>query len=215
MRQGRVAVNGQVATVGDQADPACDQILVDGKPLPGNTKQTVLLLNKPMGVISSCHDPQGRRTVLELIPAALRQGLHPVGRLDADSRGALLLSNHGDLTLKLTHPRYEHQKTYRVMVTGIPSHEALQRWREGIELDGSCTLPASVRLVSSHRRNSLLEVALREGRNRQIRRIAAKLGHPVIDLQRIAIGHLSLGSLPEGCWREIHGQEWGSLIGNA
>ena len=167
-------MNGQVATVGDQADPACDQILVDGKPLPGNTKQTVLLINKPMGVISSCHDPQGRPAVLELIPTALRQGLHPVGRLDVDSRGALLLSNHGDLTLKLTHPRYEHQKTYRVTVAGTPSRESLQRWRDGIELDGSRTLPASVHLMSSQRGNSRLEVTLREGRNRQIRRTAAK-----------------------------------------
>lgn len=215
MLQGRVAVNGRVASPGDQADPTCDQITVDGKPLPRGTVPRVLLLNKPMGVISSCHDPQGRPTVLELIPTALRQGLHPVGRLDADSRGALLLSNHGDLTLKLTHPRYEHQKTYRVTVAGTPSQENLQRWREGIELDGSRTLPASVRLISSRRGNSKLEVTLREGRNRQIRRTAAKLGHSVIDLKRIAIGRLSLRSLPEGCWREIPEQEWRSLINNA
>ena len=215
MLQGRVAVNGQVASLGDQADPSSDQITIDGKPLPMGTAPRVLLLNEPMGVISSCHDPQGRPTVLELIPLAFRQGLHPVGRLDADSRGALLLSNHGDLTLKLTHPRYEHQKTYQVTVAGAPSQGSLQRWREGIELDGSRTLPALVRLISRRQGNSKLEVTLREGRNRQIRRTAAKLGHPVTDLKRIAIGGLSLGSLPEGCWREIPEQEWRSLISNA
>ena len=114
LRQGRVDVNGTIAALGDQADPETDLICVDGTPLAKQTPERVLLLNKPPGVISSCQDPQGRETVLDLIPAELRQGLHPVGRLDADSRGALLLSNQGELTLKLTHPRYAHSKTYRI-----------------------------------------------------------------------------------------------------
>mgnify|MGYP005697313445 FL=1 len=118
LRQGRVDVNGTIASLGDQADPETDLICVDGTPLAKVTEERVLLLNKPPGVISSCHDPQGRETVLDLIPAELRRGLHPVGRLDADSRGALLLSNQGELTLKLTHPRYAHNKTYRVTVSG-------------------------------------------------------------------------------------------------
>ena len=212
LRQGRVEVNGRIAGLGDQADPQIDRICVDGSPLATVIAERVLLLNKPPGVISSCHDPQGRETVLDLIPADLRRGLHPVGRLDADSRGALLLSNQGELTLKLTHPRYAHSKTYRVTVRGIPDQSKLQRWRQGIELDGSRTLPASVRLLHSQREHSTLEVILREGRNRQIRRIASLLGHSVVDLQRTAIDGLALGSTAEGCWRELSKQEWRSLI---
>ena len=212
LRQGRVDVNGTIAALGDQADPETDLICVDGTPLAKVTEERVLLLNKPPGVISSCHDPQGRETVLDLIPAELRRGMHPVGRLDADSRGALLLSNQGELTLKLTHPRYAHNKTYRVTVTGTPDHSKLERWRQGMELDGSRTLPASVKLLQSKHGHSTLEVILREGRNRQIRRIASLLGHSVIDLQRVAIAGLDLGSTEEGCWRELSRQEWRSLI---
>ena len=212
LRQGRVEVNGRTAGLGDQADPEIDQVCVDGSPLAKNTMERVLLLNKPPGVISSCHDPQGRETVLDLIPPDLRQGLHPVGRLDADSRGALLLSNQGELTLKLTHPRYAHSKTYRVTLSGTPSRSRLQRWRQGVELDGSRTLPASVTLLHSQGDHSVLEVILREGRNRQIRRIASLLGYAVLDLQRVAIGGLALGSIEEGCWRELSRQEWRRLI---
>ena len=212
LRQGRVDVNGTIASLGDQADPETDLICVDGTPLARVTEERVLLLNKPPGVISSCHDPQGRETVLDLIPAELRRGLHPVGRLDADSRGALLLSNQGELTLKLTHPRYAHNKTYMVTVTGTPDHSKLERWRQGMELDGSRTLPASVKLLHSKRGHSTLEVILREGRNRQIRRIASLLGHSVLDLQRVAIAGLAIGTTEEGCWRELSRQEWRSLI---
>lgn len=212
LRQGRVEVNGTIARLGDQADPETDLICVDGTPLAKGAADRVLLLNKPPGVISSCHDPQGRDTVLDLIPSELRRGLHPVGRLDADSRGALLLSNQGELTLKLTHPRYAHCKTYRVTVTGTPDPTTLERWSQGVELDGSRTLPACVRLLRSEPEQSTLEVILREGRNRQIRRIASLLGHSVIDLQRVAIGGLALGSIAEGCWRELSRQEWRSLI---
>ena len=212
LRQGRVEVNGRTAGIGDRADPEIDRVCVDGSPLAKNTTERVLLLNKPPGVISSCHDPQGRKTVLDLIPPDLRQGLHPVGRLDADSRGALLLSNQGELTLKLTHPRYAHSKTYRVTLSGTPSRSRLQRWRQGVELDGSRTLPASVTLLHSQGDHSVLEVILREGRNRQIRRIASLLGYAVLDLQRVAIGGLALGSIEEGCWRELSRQEWRRLI---
>ena len=212
LRQGRVDVNGTIAKLGDQADQETDLICVDGVPLAKQTAERVLLLNKPPGVISSCHDPQGRETVLDLIPAELRQGLHPVGRLDADSRGALLLSNQGELTLKLTHPRYAHSKTYRVTVSGTPDPSKLERWRQGMELDGSRTLPASVKLLHSKRGHSTLEVILREGRNRQIRRIASLLGHSVLDLQRVAIAGLALGATEEGCWRQLSRREWQGLI---
>ena len=212
LKAGRVTVNGQSATLGDQADPDHDVIAVDGRELPRLNDARVLLINKPIGVISTCHDPQGRRTVLDLLPRRERQGLHPVGRLDADSRGALLLTDQGALTLKLTHPRYDHIKSYRVWVHGHPTAETLTRWRNGIPLDGSPTRPARVELLDQEARRSLLSLELKEGRNRQIRRVAAKLGHRVIDLQRVGLAGVSLGNLREGCWRRLERQEWQPLL---
>ena len=209
---GRVSVDGSPAQLGDQADPNSQIILVDGRRLAIAVQRRVLLLNKPVGVISSCHDPQGRTTVLELLPRSHRQGLHPVGRLDADSRGALLLTDAGALTLSLTHPRYDHAKTYRVWVRGRPSASVLERWRRGIALDGRMTRPAVVNRLTDQASSSLLEIVLQEGRNRQIRRVAQILGHPVLDLQRTAIAHVQLGDLGEGCWRELPEGEWKRLL---
>ena len=216
LQAGRVTVDGRVASLGDQADPNSQLIEVDGVPLSSVQEPRVFLLNKPVGVICSCRDPQGRATVLDCLPHQERSGLHPVGRLDADSRGALLLTDQGELTLRLTHPRYNHAKTYRVLVRGIPSSQALRRWREGLLLDGRLTRPARVRCLQSRRASSLLEVELKEGRNRQIRRVAELLGHPVIDLQRVAIDGIHLHALAEGCWRRLDATEWNTiLVGNA
>lgn len=212
LQQGRVTVDQQLAGLGDQADPEHQRICVDGKPLLILERRRVLLLNKPVGVISSCSDPQGRPTVLDLLPPEQRSGLHPVGRLDADSRGALLLSDVGELTLRLTHPRYDHVKTYRVLVEGRPSEATLQRWRSGVLLDGRPTRAAQIRVLRSEQRRTLLEVVLQEGRNRQIRRVADGLGHPVLDLQRTAIANVQLADLPEGSWRELSEGEWGALL---
>ena len=212
LQQGRVTVDQQQAGLGDQADPEHQLICVDGQPLPTRPCRRVLLINKPVGVISSCRDPQGRPTVLDLVPSEQRRGLYPVGRLDADSRGALLLSDVGELTLRLTHPRYDHHKTYRVWVEGQPSGSTLQRWRSGVPLDGRTTRPARARVLCCERQQTLLEVVLQEGRNRQIRRVADRLGHPVLDLQRTAIAHIQLGDLSEGCWRELCEGEWRGLL---
>lgn len=213
LRQGRVRVNGQPASLGDQADAARDRIEVDGRPLQAAPPSLTLLLNKPVGVLCTCHDPRGRPTVLDLLPPPLRrgQGLHPVGRLDADSRGALLLSNDGDFTLRLTHPRYGHRRTYRVWVRGVPDGAALRRWRAGVPLDGEPSQPVGLRLLQRDREAALLELQMGEGRNRQIRRTAALLGHPVLDLQRTAIGPWSLGELPEGRWRRLQPDELSAL----
>jgi pseudouridine synthase len=213
LRQGRVRVNGRPAGVGDQADAARDRIEVDGRPLQAAPASLTLLLNKPLGVLCTCHDPQGRPTVLDLLPPPLRrgQGLHPVGRLDADSRGALLLSNDGDLTLRLTHPRYGHRRSYRVWVRGIPDAATLQHWRAGVPLDGQSSQPVALRLLECDGDAALLELEMGEGRNRQIRRTAALLGHPVLDLQRTAIGPWSLGELPEGRWRRLQPEELNAL----
>ena len=215
LQAGRVTVDGQLARVGDQADPQEQTIRVDGQILPSRGAARVLLLNKPMGVICSCDDPQGRQTVLDLLPPEHRAGLHPVGRLDADSRGALLLTDLGELTLKLTHPRYSHTKTYRVWVEGVPSDAELERWRRGIPLDGRRTRPAQVRRLRARGDRSLLEIELREGRNRQIRRMAEALGHPVLDLQRTAIAGLPLGDLAEGCWNWLGEGEWRPMLDRA
>jgi len=205
LRQGLVRVNGQVASLGQQADPDRDQISVDGQRLAAPPPQLTLLINKPPGVLCTCRDPRGRATVLDLLPASWRHGygLHPVGRLDADSRGALLLSNDGDFTLRLTHPRFGHRKTYRVWVEGQPSPETLRRWRAGVPLDGVASAPVALRPLRRTQRAMLLEVKMAEGRNRQIRRTADLLGHPVRDLQRLAIGPFTLGPLAEGQWRRL------------
>jgi 23S rRNA pseudouridine2605 synthase len=194
---GRVRLNGQVVQLGQKANPYRDHIEVDGVVLqPAQRPPSLyLLLHKPMGVVSTCYDPWGRPTVLDLLPQELRhtQGLHPIGRLDADTTGALLLTNDGTLTFGLTHPRHGIPKTYEVWVQGYPPKPILQAWREGIMLSGRKTLPAQVRVIK-HESGSqtLLEVILKEGRNRQIRRVAEQLGYPVVHLHRSAIGPIYL-----------------------
>ncbi len=215
LRAGRIEVNGRVAALGDRADPARDAISLDGQPVQAACPPQLLLLHKPAGVVCSCSDPEGRPTVLDLLPPELArgQGLHPVGRLDQESRGALLLTNQGDLTLRLTHPRYGHRKTYRVRVEGDPDDRVLEHWRRGVPLDGQSSAPVQVRRLRQGpwqgRPSTLLELEMGEGRNRQIRRTAVALGHPVLDLERIAIGPIRLGPLPEGRWRRVEPQEWG------
>lgn len=209
---GRVRKNGAVVQVGETADPENDTIEVDGKPLkPSYRPQLVyLLLNKPAGVVSSCYDPQGRPTVMDLLPSALRsgQGIHPVGRLDVDSTGALLLTNDGELTFGLTHPRHSIPKTYHVWVKGHPPKSMLQQWRHGMILEGRKTRPCEVNVISRRSSQTCLEIILQEGRNRQIRKIAAQLGYPVISLHRTAIGSIHLqppkeAQLPRGCYRHL------------
>jgi 16S rRNA pseudouridine516 synthase len=212
IKQGRVTLNGRLAILGEKADPSSDHILVDGRDLPEKLNHKVFLLNKPYGVISSCQDNHGRKTILSLIPSHLRPGMHPVGRLDFDSRGAILLTNNGDLTLRLTHPKYSHTKTYLVWVSGQPSQSKLDNWRRGILLDGKMTMPSRIQVLETTNRKTLLKVILKEGRNRQIRRIANLIGHPVKDLQRISISNINLNGLQEGKWRELKTKEWISII---
>ncbi len=212
IKQGRVTLNGKKAMIGEKADPSYDHILVDGKGLPTKQDHKVLLLNKPLGIISTCKDNFKRKTILSLIPQDLHQGIHPVGRLDSDSRGAILLTNNGDLTLRLTHPSYSHTKTYLVWVSGRPSQSKLDNWRRGILLDGKMTMPAKIEVMDIINQKTLIKVILKEGRNRQIRRVATLIGHPVKDLQRIAISNIKLNGLREGDWREIEKSEWISLL---
>jgi 23S rRNA pseudouridine2605 synthase len=198
----RVTVNEQIATLGDSADPEVDRIAIDGEVLQARPQRHYFLLNKPAGVVSTCADPQGRSTVLDLLPTDLRQGMHPVGRLDTDSTGALLLTNDGQFTCLLTHPRHQISKTYEVWVAGHPTEQTLAVWQAGVDLAGKRTLPAQVKVLSADQHNTRLRILLREGRNRQIRRVAELLGHPVLKLDRTAIGeillHLPQVQLPRG-----------------
>jgi 23S rRNA pseudouridine2605 synthase len=216
--EGRVTINGAIAHLGQKADPAADTIEVDGQPLTVQEKPqlTYLLLNKPKGAVSTCADPQGRRTVLDLLPPQWQvPGLHPVGRLDTDSTGALILTNDGHFTNQLTHPRHNIAKTYRVRVQGRPSSETLKLWRQGVILEGCLTRPAQVRVISEAPDSTLLEIVLREGRNRQIRKVAEQLGHPVISLHRTAIGSVEVCHLPLGRVRPLSSQEVITLVASS
>lgn len=202
IRQGRVTVNGQVAQLGQKADPDRDRIEVDGRPVRLPRAFTYIALHKPPGVLSDEGDGSGRRpTVLDLVKHPGR--LFPVGRLDLRSEGLVLLTDDGDLALRLTHPRFGHEKEYHVLVEGRPSEETLERWRRGVELDGELTAPAEVQVLRTEGERTWLRVVLREGRKRQIRRVAAQLGHPVVRLIRVRIGPVRLGDLPPGKWRHL------------
>lgn len=206
---GRVTVNGKLAELGQQADARMDYVCVDGVSIGQPPDRVYLLLNKPKGVVSTCRDPQGRKSVLDLIDDSLRYdtGIHPVGRLDVDSTGALLLTNDGELTYQLTHPRHQMPKVYQVRVKGLPTTALLQRWRSGVMLEDRQTLPAGVHIVKRLPLDqTLLQVTLTEGRNRQIRRVAESLGHPVTALHRIKIGSLALGDLRSGRYRLLDRQ---------
>ncbi|MEH2410285.1 pseudouridine synthase [Nostoc sp.] len=216
IKDSRVQINGILAHLGQKVDPEKDAIAIDGKPVPKKHRPALiyLLLHKPAGVVSTCYDPHRRPTVLDLLPKELREGsgIHPVGRLDADSTGALILTNDGELTFGLTHPRHSISKTYRVLVKGYPPEAVLQMWRQGVMLEGRKTRAAKVQLIERCAEQSVLEIVLQEGRNRQIRRIAQQLGYPVIKLHRTAIGSIQLQTskepfLDEGKYRSLKDHE--------
>lgn len=207
---GRVRVNGKVADLGAKADPAADRILLDNQPLlyPGDF--VYIALYKPRGFVSTTAEELGRPTVLDLVPNTQR--LFPVGRLDMDSEGLVLLTNDGDLTNRLTHPRYGHEKEYRVLVARHPDNEQLETWQRGVVLeDGFRTAPAAVRIESHHGKGSWLRVILREGRKRQIREMGALTGLPVVRIIRIRIGSLYLGELKPREWRHLTAEEVAAL----
>jgi 23S rRNA pseudouridine2605 synthase len=198
---GRVRVNGQVAALGQRVDAAADRIEVDGALIGVRPGLVHYLLNKPAGVVTTAHDPQGRPTVIGAVPSEPR--VHPVGRLDADSEGLLLLTNDGDLTHRLTHPSFGVEKEYLVEVEGSPSRGALSRLRRGVELDDGRTAPAKVARLDAR----LLRIAIHEGRNRQVRRMCAAVGHPVVRLVRTRIGPITDRTLAPGAWRPLSQDE--------
>jgi 23S rRNA pseudouridine2605 synthase len=207
--EGRVSVNGEtVRAMGVKADPAGDDIRVDGRRIKGVERPRYILLNKPRGYVTTRSDPQRRSTVIDLL-TGVREYVYPVGRLDYDTEGLLLLTNDGDLAARLTHPRHGVERTYEARVSGMPDREALERLRKGIPLDGHRTLPATVVLVnaSRHDRDGVLLLTIREGRNRQVRRMCEAVGHPVKELRRVRIGPLADRRLRVGQWRELTAAE--------
>lgn len=198
---GRVTVNGSTAQLGQRVDPDHDRIAVDGVPVPSREGLAYYLLNKPVGVVSTAHDPQGRPTVVDLVPAEPR--VVPAGRLDIDTGGLIVLTNDGGLVFALTHPSRGVEKEYLVEVEGVPSRGALRALREGVELDDGMTAPAAVSLVQEGEGRAALRMAIHEGRNRQVRRMCATVGHPVLTLVRTRIGPLSDAGLAPGAWREL------------
>lgn len=205
IEQGRVTVNGQVAELGMKADPEQDDIRVDGQRLKLPDSYDYIMFNKPRGVISDEDVGGNWPAAREMIP--VEGHLYPVGRLDVPSEGLMLFTNDGDLAHRLTHPSYEHPKTYRVLVSGHPQEETLEQWRRGVAVEGQQTLPAEVKRVNKTRDGTWLEVVMREGRKRQIRKVAASLGHPVVQLERVKLGPLELGNLPSGSWRRLTDDE--------
>jgi 23S rRNA pseudouridine2605 synthase len=214
IRAGRVTVNGKPVSLGEKADARHDDIRVDGKPLAAAEQAVYVALHKPRGVVSSL-EPQGdRQTVRDLVPGAAR--LFPVGRLDLDSEGLILMTNDGDLALRLTHPRYGCEKEYRVLLSRRPDDEQLNIWRRGVVLEGGVrTAPALVRVENPAGRGVWVRVVMGEGRKREIREVATRIGLHVERLQRIRIGSLLLGNLRPGEAREVTGGEVRELMASA
>ncbi len=209
--RGKVKVNGHVATLGDKADPRRDVILVGGKRLAAAETATYIMLNKPRGYVTTMSDELGRKCVAELVAnAGVR--VYPVGRLDRDSEGMLLLTNDGDFANAIMHPSTHVPKRYRVTVRGKADDAALQSFRDGIVLDGRRTLPADISVVSEEPQRTVLEIVLYEGRNRQIRRMCEALQLEVIRLRRTAVGTVKLGMLPVGKWRYLTPKEVKTLV---
>jgi 23S rRNA pseudouridine2605 synthase len=208
---GRVAVNGQVVTtLGVQLDPAHDRVAVDGSPVQPVATHQYLALNKPVGVVSTTTDPWGRSTVLDLVPNIGRP--YPVGRLDADSEGLILLTDDGELANIVMHPRYGCEKEYRALVRGELTETLLRQLRDGVTLSEGTTAPARVELAESVGTDRLwLDITLREGRKRQLRRMLGMVGLPVERLQRVRIGPVLLGSLPLGASRPLSRSEVAAL----
>ena len=207
IRAGRVRLNGQVVReLGTKADPSRDRITVDGRSLRSAGKPVCILLNKPVGVVTTLSDPQKRPTVLDVL-GKMRVRVFPVGRLDYHSAGLLLLTNDGELALRLTHPRYGVKKTYRVKVKGDVNEKALRRLRNGVRLKDGRTAPAVVRITSSAERKTWLEITIAEGKRRQIRRMCEAVGLLVEKLVRTRLGPLKLGNLQPGHYRQLTDEE--------
>ncbi len=209
---GRVKVNGKVvAALGVKVDPDVDRIEVDGRLVRPSTAKVYYILYKPVGVISSCSDPRGRTTVVDLL-RGVKERVFPVGRLDYDSEGLVFLTNDGEIAQVFSHPRYQVQKSYLVEVQGFPGPRTLRRLSRGIRLSDGWTAPCEVQVVERLKHTTLLTFEIHEGRNRQIRRMCEAVGHPVVSLKRFRMGPLDLEGLQPGQFRRLRPEEVRELL---
>ena len=207
IRTGRVEVDRKVvAELGSRVDPARQEIRVDGEPLP-SVQPAYYAVNKPVGVVSTNRDPSGRPRVVDLVPGADRQRLFPVGRLDLHSEGLILVTNDGELANRLTHPRYGIDKMYRVVVAGEPTEETIEQLLRGVHLAEGVARASRIVVRKQLSKSAILEITLREGKNREIRRVLARVGHKVMRLQRLSVGPIRLGKLPPGGVRRLSRDE--------
>jgi 23S rRNA pseudouridine2605 synthase len=205
--EGRITVNGKVVdTLGSKADPSKDQIKVDGNRLPVFEPPIILLLNKPRGYLSTVKDPGGRPTIMDFLKK-IKWRVYPIGRLDFDAEGLLLLTNDGELTYHLSHPKFSVPRVYWAKVSGVPDEKKLARLKRGILLEDGRAKIASYRLLRHKEKNSWIEVVVTEGRNRLVKRIFLAIGHPVLKLKRVGFGPIQLGSLPIGQFRYLLPEE--------
>ncbi len=210
MTSGRVRLNGQPVVLGDRVDPTADLLTLDGSPLPVNPHVETHLLYKPVGVVSTADDPQGRTTVIDLVQSDAR--LYPVGRLDADSEGLILVSNDGELTNRVTHPRYGITKTYLALVEGAPLRSSIDRLMSGVDLEDGPAKAVAARVLEKQRSRSLVRVVMGEGRNREVRRMLSAVGHEVLSLVRTAIGPIKDAQLKPGHSRPLEPEEIRALL---
>lgn len=199
--EGKVFVNSKVATIGQVIESDTDKIILAGKPIKIDSVLVYYLLNKPRGVVSAVTDSDGRRTVTSLVPGGHR--LYPVGRLDYDSEGLMLLTNDGDLAYKLTHPRFEIDKTYHVLVKGVIPEKSIGYLESGVTIEGKKTAPAQVQVAEAQPNNTWIDITIHEGRNRQIRKMCEAVGYPVMRLIRTKLGPWTLGDLASGKFRTL------------
>lgn len=203
IRQGKVAIDGRVVTdMGIRIDATAHKITVNGVQISSPEQQVYFLLNKPAGYVTTVRDPQGRPTVIDLFQD-IHQRLFPVGRLDLDTEGALLMTNDGDLANRILHPRHEVTKTYIVEVSGSPSQKEISRLEKGIMVEGKKTWPALIKFISAQKKSSKFQITIHEGRKRQIKKMFEAIGFPVLHLKRIAYGKLQLGNLKTGQYRAL------------
>jgi len=199
--QGKVKVNGQVINVlGTKIDPERDKIEVNNKLIKAKEDMIYILLNKPDGYVTTSQDPQGRPTVIDLIKH-INKRIYPVGRLDYETEGLLLLTNDGELAYRLTHPKYKVNKVYQALIKGRPSNESIEQLRRGVLLEDGLTEPAQIKILDKIGDNTLIELTIHEGKNRQVRRMCKAVNHPVLNLKRTKIGSLDLGTIKLGSFR--------------
>ena len=213
IEEGHVSVNGTVVTEMGVKVTGKERILVDGKPVKPEAHKVYIVMNKPCGVLCSVKDDRDRTCVVDLLEG-VEERVYPVGRLDYDSSGLLLLTNDGDFMQQMTHPSFEIWKTYEAVVKGTPNESHVKKFADGIELDDGKTLPALLTVIGYKGKNAIAEVRIREGRNRQVRRMMEKIGHPVVSLNRTAFGSLELGDLKPGRWRYLTEKELAALRGD-